>query len=123
MEQNISKEFLNSDDSQDVTPHKPEGEGIAVVDRKPEAKTKEPPMYAVKLLNDDFTPMDFVTLILESVFSLSHEKATQVMLDIHNKGVATAGIFPYEIAETKVAMVTEKSRTNEYPLRCIMEKN
>ena len=118
----MTKEFLNSNDDQDLIPHKTNGDGLAVVDRKTEAKTKEPPMYAVKLLNDDFTPMDFVTLILESVFNMNHEKATEIMLDIHKKGVATAGIFPYEIAETKVALVTEKSRTNEYPLRCIMEK-
>lgn len=98
------------------------GEHLVVVDKKSKPKAKPPSLYKVSLLNDDYTPMDFVTMILESVFGRTHEQATKVMLEVHNKGKGVAGVFPYEIAESKVAQVTEKARSNEYPLQCVMEK-
>ena len=87
---------------------------------KPEEKL--PPMYRVVLLNDDYTPMDFVIEILKVFFGMNHDRATQVMLHVHTKGKGVCGVFTYEIAETKVAQVNEYSRQNEHPLKCTLEK-
>ena len=79
-------------------------------------------MYKVLLLNDDFTPMEFVVLILERFFNVDHQQAVSIMLTIHQKGLAIVGVYPHEIAETKVAQVMEFSRKNQHPLQCTMEK-
>jgi len=85
-------------------------------------KTKKPSMYRVLLLNDDYTPMEFVILVLERFFSHSREQATRIMLHVHQKGIGICGVYTYEIAETKVAQVTEFARRHEHPLQCTMEK-
>ncbi|MFC1602464.1 ATP-dependent Clp protease adapter ClpS [Pseudomonadota bacterium] len=95
--------------------------GLAVQEGRP--KLKQPPMYKVMLLNDDYTPMDFVIKVLEMFFQLNQERATQVMLHVHTKGVGVCGVFTRDIAETKVAQVNEYSRKNQHPLLCTMEKN
>lgn len=86
-------------------------------------KIKLPPLYKVMLLNDDFTPMDFVVIVLQTFFFMSQEKATQVMLKIHTEGVGICGIYPNDIAMTKVQQVNKFSRQNQHPLMCVMEKN
>ena len=91
-----------------------------LLDTKP--KTKKPSMYKVLLLNDDFTPMEFVVHILERFFNIDHQQAVSIMLTIHKKGLAVVGVYPHEIAETKVAQVMEFSRKNQHPLQCTMEK-
>ena len=93
--------------------------GVMVAE--PEAKTKRPPKYKVILLNDDYTPMDFVVMVLEQIFRHSHETALNVMLEVHQKGAGLAGIFTRDVAETKVDMVVEYARINEYPLSCTLE--
>ena len=85
-------------------------------------KLEKPPMYRVLLLNDDYTPMDFVVEILESYFHMSQEKATQIMLHVHTRGVGVCGIFTRDVAETKVSLVNEYSRSHQHPLLCTMEK-
>ena len=94
--------------------------GLAVQQEKP--KLKRPPLYRVILLNDDYTPMEFVVEVLISFFNMSKEKATQVMLHVHNRGVGVCGIFSKEIAESKVALVNDYARSNEHPLLCTMEE-
>jgi ATP-dependent Clp protease adaptor protein ClpS len=85
-------------------------------------KTKKPSMYKVLLFNDDYTPMEFVVYVLERFFNMSREEATRVMLHVHQKGVGVCGVFTYEVAETKVALVLDLARKNEHPLQCSMEK-
>ena len=85
-------------------------------------KVKRPPLYKVLLLNDDFTPMEFVVHVLEKFFSINHESAIQIMLAVHKEGVAVVGIYSHEIAETKVTQVMDYSRKNQHPLQCTMEK-
>ena len=89
---------------------------------KSRPKTKRPSMYKVLLLNDDFTPMDFVVHILEKFFNKTRAEATDVMLHVHRRGVGICGIYTYEIAETKVTQVMDYARANEQPLQCTMEK-
>src|SRR5499426_2973728 len=91
-----------------------------VVKSKP--KTKKPSMYKVLMLNDDYTPMEFVVHVLERFFSKSREEATQVMLHVHRRGVGVCGVYTYEVAESKVNQVTEFARRNQHPLRCTLEK-
>jgi ATP-dependent Clp protease adaptor protein ClpS len=93
--------------------------GLAVLTSKP--KLKRPPMYKVMLLNDDYTPMDFVVEILEVFFSMSREKATHVMLTVHVHGKAVCGIYTRDIAETKAAQVNQYARENQHPLLCEIE--
>ncbi len=97
------------------------GSGAAVITRT-RTQTKRPNMYRVLLLNDDYTPMEFVISILQSFFNKSPEEATQIMLHVHHNGVGECGVFTYEIAETKVAQVMDHARKNQHPLQCIMEK-
>ena len=85
-------------------------------------KLGHPPLYKVLLHNDDYTSMEFVVLILEKIFHKNTAEATRIMLTIHNKGTGVAGVYPREIAETKVAVVLDLARKNEYPLKCSMEK-
>lgn len=89
---------------------------------KPRPKTKKPSMYKVLLLNDDYTPMEFVVHILEKFFGKNRQEATDIMLHVHRRGVGLCGIYTYEIAETKVAQVMDFARANEQPLQCTMEK-
>lgn len=89
---------------------------------KPRPKTKKPSMYKVILLNDDYTPMDFVIRVLQKFFNKSEQDATEIMLHVHRRGVGVCGIFTYEIAETKVMQVMDYARLNEQPLQCTMEK-
>ena len=95
------------------------GLGIAT---KTRVRTKKPSMYRVLILNDDYTPMEFVVLILERFFNKSREQATRIMLHVHQKGVGVCGVNTYEVAETKVAQVMDMARRNEHPLQCTMEK-
>lgn len=105
-------------DGQDDRPGNP---GLGVLTRT-RAKTKKPSMYRVLLLNDDFTPMEFVVHVLERFFSKNKQEATEIMLHVHRKGVGVCGVFTYEVAETKVNMVMDYARKNEHPLQCTMEK-
>jgi ATP-dependent Clp protease adaptor protein ClpS len=93
--------------------------GIAT---KTRPKTKRPSLYKVLLLNDDYTPMEFVVHILEQFFNKSRDEAVQIMLHVHRHGVGICGVFTYEVAETKVAQVIEFSRRHQHPLQCTMEK-
>ena len=85
-------------------------------------KVEEPPLYKVLLHNDDYTTMDFVVWVLESIFGMQEQQAIQVMLNVHVKGVGVAGVYTYEIAEMKVEKTTELAREHEFPLLCTMEK-
>ncbi len=85
-------------------------------------KPKKPSMYRVLLLNDDYTPMEFVVLVLEHFFNKSREEATRIMLHVHNYGVGVCGVYPLEVAETKVAQVMDLARRNEHPLQCTKER-
>jgi ATP-dependent Clp protease adaptor protein ClpS len=98
-----------------------DGSGTAVIS-KTAPKTKRPNMYRVLLLNDDYTPMEFVIHVLERFFNKSREGATQIMLHVHNHGIGECGVFTYEVAETKVTQVMDFARKNQHPLQCIMEK-
>jgi ATP-dependent Clp protease adaptor protein ClpS len=89
---------------------------------KPKTKTQRPPLYKVLLLNDDYTPMEFVVHVLERFFGITHSQAVEIMLTVHKKGVAVVGVFSHEIAETKVAQVMDFARRNQHPLQCTMEK-
>jgi len=95
-------------------------DNLALQEAKP--KLKRPPLYKVLLLNDDYTPMDFVVHILQDHFGMTSEKATQVMLHVHTRGVGVCGVFTRDIAETKVALVNQFARENQHPLKCTMEE-
>jgi ATP-dependent Clp protease adaptor protein ClpS len=94
-------------------------DGLAVQEAKP--KLKRPPLYSVVLLNDDYTPMEFVVHVLERFFNMERERAVRVMLQVHTQGKGVCGVFSREIAETKVAQVNDYSRENNHPLLCTME--
>ena len=98
------------------------GEGQVGVATKAKAKPKKPSQYKVLLLNDDYTPMEFVVMVLKRFFRMDLEQATRVMLHVHQKGVGVCGIFPYEVAETKVNQVMDFARQNQHPLQCTLEK-
>jgi len=93
--------------------------GVAL-DVKP--KTKRPPMYKVLILNDDFTPMEFVVMVLERFFGMTHAQSFELMLTVHKKGLAVVGVYSHEIAETKVAQVMDFAQRHQHPLQCTMEK-
>ena len=86
-------------------------------------RLKPPPLFKVLLLNDDFTPMDFVVQVLHQFFAKSREQATQIMLKVHNEGVGLCGVYQHDIAETKVNQVTGFAREHQHPLQCVMEEN
>ena len=90
--------------------------------KKPRPQVKQPPLYQVVLLNDDYTPMEFVVDVLEKFFALNRPTATRIMLEVHTKGKGVCGVFTYEIAETKVAQVTTYARDNQHPLMCTLEE-
>ena len=89
---------------------------------KTRPRTKKPSNYKVLMLNDDYTPMEFVVLVLQQFFSMSIEDATRVMLQVHQQGIAICGVFTYEVAETKVTQVIDFARENQHPLQCTLEK-
>jgi len=89
---------------------------------KTRTKTQRPSLYKVLLLNDDYTPQEFVVLVLQDVFNKSRDEAWQIMMHVHTKGVGECGVYPYEVAETKVTRVMDTARKNQHPLQCVMEK-
>ena len=95
--------------------------GLAVEETRP--KLKRPPLYRVVLLNDDYTPMDFVVQVLQKIFSMDRSNATRVMLQVHTEGKGICGVYTYEIAETKVVQVTGLAQQHQHPLLCTMEEN
>lgn len=98
------------------------GAGIAVIPQtKP--KTDKPSLYRVLILNDDYTPMEFVVFVLERYFNKSREDATRIMLHVHQNGVGVCGVYTFEVAETKVAQVVDAARRHQHPLQCTMEKD
>ncbi len=110
--------FLANDSDRDDDTGSP-GVGLATRTRP---KTKKPSLYKVLMLNDDYTPMEFVVHVLKAFFSMDTDQATQVMLHVHQKGVGVCGIFPYEVAETKVTQVMDFAKKNQHPLQCTLEK-
>ncbi|GGD58295.1 hypothetical protein GCM10011411_18010 [Aurantiacibacter arachoides] len=99
-----------------------EGDNQIGVATKTRAKSKKPSQYKVLMLNDDYTPMEFVVLVLKRFFRMDLEQATRVMLHVHQRGVGICGVFPYEVAETKVNQVMDFARENQHPLQCTLEK-
>ncbi|WP_093967813.1 ATP-dependent Clp protease adapter ClpS [Actibacterium lipolyticum] len=98
----------------------PEDDAGVITQTRP--KTDRPPLYKVMILNDDYTPMEFVVHVLERFFGLSHTQSFELMLTVHKKGLAVVGVFSYEVAETKVAQVMDFARRHQHPLQCTMEK-
>jgi ATP-dependent Clp protease adaptor protein ClpS len=99
----------------------PEGPNTGVV-VKARPKTRKPAMYKVLMLNDDYTPMEFVVHVLERFFQKNREEATRIMLHVHRRGVGVCGVYTYEVAETKVTQVMDLARQNQHPLQCTIEK-
>ena len=110
----------SDDDSDDAIGG--DGDNSTGIATKTRSKTKKPSMYKVLMLNDDYTPMEFVVLVLEQFFEKQHEEAIQIMLHVHQKGVGICGVFTYEVAETKVTQVMDFARKHEHPLQCTLEK-
>jgi ATP-dependent Clp protease adaptor protein ClpS len=104
----------------DIDPFKEDDGDLAIQEAKP--RLKKPPLYKVILLNDDFTPMDFVVEVLTEFFNMGYEKATQVMLQVHYEGIGVCGTYTKDVAETKVFMVNDYSRRHNHPLMCAMEE-
>lgn len=107
-----------SENDKPVGPNEPND---AVVVR-PRPKTRKPTMYKVLMLNDDYTPMEFVVYVLERFFFKTRDQATQIMLNVHKRGVGVCGVYTYEVAETKVTQVMDLARQNQHPLQCTIEK-
>lgn len=99
-----------------------DGEGQVGIATKTRTKPKKPSQYKVLMLNDDYTPMEFVVMVLKRFFGMDLEQATRVMLHVHQRGVGVCGIFTYEVAETKVHQVMDFARQNQHPLQCTLEK-
>ena len=110
----MNEDFPNGPDRQN------EGDELVITRTKP--KTAKPPLYKVVLLNDDFTPMEFVILVLKKLFMKTDAEASRIMLQVHTDGAGLAGVYTFEVAETKVYSVSEFSRRQKHPLKCIMEK-
>lgn len=100
--------------------HESDGHDLALEEARP--KLKRPSLYRVVLLNDDFTPMEFVVEVLQSIFGMERTRATRVMLEVHTKGKGVCGVYSYDIAETKVAQVTSVAQQQQHPLLCTMEE-
>lgn len=111
----------NTHDNNDGGDNDAPGGGTRTITR-PRTKTQAPSLYRVVLLNDDYTPMDFVVHVLQKFFQREYTEATHIMLQVHQRGAGVAGVFAYEIAETKVHQVNQYARQNHYPLKCTMEK-
>jgi ATP-dependent Clp protease adaptor protein ClpS len=124
----MAERILNNGDNEDGDGGNGAGRGNGtgrpntgtIVKARP--KTKKPSMYRVLLLNDDYSPMEFVVHVLERFFGKSREEATEIMLHVHHRGVGVCGVFTYEVAETKVAQTIEFARRHQHPLQCTMEK-
>jgi ATP-dependent Clp protease adaptor protein ClpS len=101
-------------------PSREDESGLSVQEARP--KLRRPPLYKVLLLNDDYTPMEFVVQVLETFFAMNREKATQIMLHVHTRGVGVCGVYTRDIAETKVLQVNDYSRSHQHPLMCTMEE-
>ena len=110
---------MASDDDSDGNDQTDQRTGVVT---KTRPKTKKPSLYKVLLLNDDYTPMEFVVHVLEKYFNKGREDATRIMLQVHQKGVGVCGVYTYEVAETKVTQVIDFSRQHGHPLQCTMEK-
>ena len=106
--------------SDDKSPGKTGGDSGVMLETK--TRTQRPPLYKVLLLNDDFTPMEFVVHVLERFFGMTHAQSFELMLTVHKKGVAVVGVFSHEVAETKVSQVMDFARRHQHPLQCTMEK-
>ncbi len=111
-----------SDDDSDKDSGDKGGDGDVGTVVKAKPKTRRPSLYKVLMLNDDYTPMEFVVYVLERFFNLDHGRAVDIMLTVHTKGVAVVGVYPFEVAETKVTQVMDCARSNQHPLQCTMEK-
>lgn len=125
MERDVMTDPLitNADNGNPMNPSYPPDDGRQTgLMLKAKPKTRKPAMYKVLLLNDDFTPMEFVVHVLERFFSKNKDEATEIMLHVHRRGVGLCGVFTYEVAETKVMQVMDFARANEQPLQCTMEK-
>jgi len=112
---------MADDDRKRKGGNEPGGPGTSVI-TKTKPQTKRPNMYRVLILNDDYTPMEFVVHVLERFFSKDHEAATRIMLHVHHHGIGECGIYTYEVAETKVTQVMDFARKHQHPLQCVMEK-
>ncbi|MEJ2138885.1 MAG: ATP-dependent Clp protease adapter ClpS [Gammaproteobacteria bacterium] len=110
-----------SDEKSNEFPELPDSQRGLVVEEE-EPKLKKPPLYQVVLLNDDYTPMDFVVEVLELIFGMDRQKATRIMLEVHTKGKGRCGVYTYEIAETKVAQVSSYAQQHQHPLMSTMEE-
>jgi ATP-dependent Clp protease adaptor protein ClpS len=108
------------DDKKELLTPPDDGYGLVVEEAKPELK--KPPLYQVLLLNDDFTPMEFVVEVLELIFGMERQQATRIMLEVHTKGKGKCGVFTYEIAETKVAQISSYSQQHQHPLLSTIEE-
>jgi ATP-dependent Clp protease adaptor protein ClpS len=111
---------MSEEDKEDFQVGSDDEHGLIVEEAKP--KLKKPPLYQVLLLNDDYTPMDFVVEVLELIFGMDRQKATRIMLEVHTKGKGRCGVFTYEIAETKVAQVSSYSQQHQHPLMSTLEE-
>jgi len=107
----MSKFIKNIDQDSDI-----------LIEKRSKKKLKKPSLYKVIMLNDDYTPMDFVVYLLKTFFQKNQDEASKIMLEVHNKGASICGVFSYEIAETKITKVINTSRTNGFPLLCTLEK-
>ena len=103
-------------------PKRGQGGTVTGVVTETKPKTKRPSMYKVLILNDDYTPMEFVVDVLQHIFQKNREEATQIMLHVHQKGVGVCGVYTYEVAETKVTQTVDYARKNQHPLQCTLEK-
>ena len=120
MTENLDQQPIMQNERDADEPDRDSGTGLAT---KTRTQTKKPSLYRVLLLNDDFTPMEFVIHVLERFFFKTKEEATQIMLHVHNNGVGECGIYTYEVAETKVTQVMDLAQKHQHPLQCVMEKN
>ena len=112
---------MADDDRKRANPPTPGEPNVAVI-TKTKPQTKRPNLYRVLILNDDYTPMEFVVHVLERFFSKDHDAATRIMLHVHHHGIGECGIYTYEVAETKVTQVMDFARKHQHPLQCVMEK-
>jgi ATP-dependent Clp protease adaptor protein ClpS len=115
-----SKTMKRNDDKKNGGGRDNVDHGVAVKSR---TKTKKPSMYKVLMLNDDYTPMEFVVHVLEQFFAKSHEEANRIMLHVHQKGVGVCGVYTYEVAETKVNQTMDLAQQHQHPLQCTIEKD
>ncbi len=120
-DEHAADEHAADDDRKRNSNKEPGGPGTAVI-TKTKTQTKKPSLYRVLLLNDDYTPMEFVVHVLERFFNKDREAATRIMLHVHHHGIGECGIYTYEVAETKVTQVMDFARKHQHPLQCVMEK-